>query len=161
MTFTFDDLKRYMEFNHNPELAEIDICEVLALNPKLCEVQDPKTGKNLGMIAATLGLEKVTIFCLQNKTAATQQDNFGRNIGMYSAVHKLEKAVDLAQDNNDAIIQQDLWGYNMGMLCVVSRITNCAEKSLKHPIASKQYNNRGRRIADIIKLDARDENPVF
>ena len=66
-----------------------------------------KNGRNLGMWAATYGLEKATLKALDNKQASLQQDVKGRNIGMYAAKKNLKNATIKALQNAEASIQYD------------------------------------------------------
>ena len=126
---------------------ENEILELIEMNDKVLTIVSPLAKKNIGMVAASFGFEKIVSKALDNNEASTQQDSFGNNIGMLAATYKLSEELILkALDNDEASTQQNARGYNIGIWAVAKGYKEATLKALKNHKAACQYDDTRRTI---------------
>lgn len=124
--------------------TEEKVLKLIEQDDRVLTIQDSDSKRNIGMIAATLGLENIVLRALDNDIASTQQDRFGDNIGMLSCRCGLEKCVLKALDNKKASTQKaNGSGVNIGMLSVIWGLEKAVLKALDNEEASLQQDYDG------------------
>ena len=145
-----DEVFKIQGYGHAHYLTgetEEKILKLIEQDDSVLTIQNKDSKRNIGMIAARLGLENVVLRALDNEVASTQQDQFGFNIGMLSAKSCLEKCVLKALDNPIASVQLAKGSdTNIGMYSVIWGLEDAALKSLENKEASLQQDNEGMTI---------------
>ena len=100
-------------------------------------------GKNIGMMAAELGLEKVVLRALDNNEASIQTDCHGQNLGIYAARYDMETAVLKSMDNKDSVLQQDIDCCNIAMYAVCHNMKQAVAKALENKELMLQQDRHG------------------
>lgn len=138
----------------NSTIAKFE--NLFAKHPEILTYQD-QYGRNLGMVAGTLGFEQLVLVALDNYEASIQQNINGANIGMVVALNQLETATLKALDNKVASTQQDKDGWNIGIYAIYSRLEKPALKALDNREASVQLNKDGRNMGMVSALKGLDK----
>lgn len=127
--------------------TEEKVLKLIEKDDRVLTIQDKNSKKNIGMIAATLGLENVVLRALDNDVASIQQDMFGYNIGMLCAKTGLQTCVLKALDNPIASLQKAHGSEtNIGMFAVIWDMEEAVLKALENDKASLQQDNEGMTI---------------
>lgn len=127
--------------------TEEKVLKLIEKDDRVLTIQDKNDKKNIGMIAASLGLENVVLRALDNDVASIQQDMFGYNIGMLCAKNGLQKCVLKALDNHEASLQKANGSEsNIGMFAVIWDMEEAVLKALENDRASLQQDDEGMTI---------------
>lgn len=106
-----------------------------------------KNNRNLGMLAAQLGLENVVIRAIENEEVLHHKDDLSKTVGMYCAENKLEKAVMMILDDPISCLLCDTINHrNLGMYCAMFGLEKPLIKSLDNYGASIQQDVYGWNI---------------